>query len=379
MEFVLAMLLASVVQVRVTTVDGVTNDVELLRVTNFGLEIEASGNTQNIAFDNLLSVTRIAPSSITPPVMRAELLNGSRIAINGVTSDGDAAILNLRDQEPLTVPIKQVRWVRLRSSSPAADPQWLGMIDKVRAADVLVVRRAGDALDEVEGFVKSITAKTVTVDLDGEDLPAPIEKLEGILFASSSAESPQGKILIEDTSGSRWQAVAITSGKDDSFVIELGGGMSHELPLSLLRKIETTGSVQYLGTESPAESSFVSTSKIGLSDELASRWFGVESDSSRDLIMRADSFVEYRLDEQFSAVVGSVQFDPSVTAGGNCAMKILLDGKVVWDQTFDVKDPKPRGYELPIGSARRVRFEVTTAGDGDLGDSLRFRQPRLVK
>jgi hypothetical protein len=379
MEFVLAMLLAAVIQVRVTTVDGVTNDVDLLGVNAVGLEIESGGQTKTVAFDNLLSMTRTTSASIAPPVMRAELSNGSRIAISGVTSDGETAILNLREQQPLSIPIKQVRWLRFRSSSATVDPQWLGMIDKARTTDVLVVRRAGDALDEVEGIVKSITAKVVTVDLDGEDLPAPLEKLEGVLFANATAVAPAGKILVEDTVGSRWQARSLSPGANNAILLELGGGVTHEIPLAQLRKIEATGSVQYLASESPAESSFVAVSKVGLGDALASQWFEAKSDNGRDLVMHADSFVEYRLDETFSTIAGTVQFDPTVTAGGTCSLKILLDGKAVWDQTFDVKDPSPKGYELPIGAAKRVRFDVKSAGDGDLGDTLRLRQPRLVK
>jgi len=379
MGFVLAVLLASAIQVRVTTVDGVTSDVDLVRVTDLGIQIDSGGNPMTLAFDDLLSVTRTDPPSITSPTMRVELVSGSRVAVSGVTSDGDTATLVLREQEPLNVPIKEIRWLRFRGSSPTVDPQWLGMVDKPRTTDVLVVRRTGDSLDEVEGIVKSMTAKAVTIDLDGEDLPAPIDKLEGVLFANSSRDAKQGKLLIEDTTGSRWKATSITAGKDDSLLISLAEGVTHQLPLSQLRMIESTGSVQFLAPEMPAESSFEANAKIGLNNQLANQWFGAKSDDDRDIVLHADSFVEYRLDGQFSTILGTVLFDPSVAAGGNCSMKVLLDGKVVWDQTFDVSDSKPRGYELPIGSSKRVRFEVKSAGDGDLGDTLRVRQPRLVK
>jgi len=34
---------------------------------------------------------------------------------------------------------------------------------------------------------------------------------------------------------------------------------------------------------------------------------------------------------------------------------------------------------LPLSGVRRVRFEVVAGDGGDLGDTVRFRQPRMLK
>ncbi|MGV3486620.1 MAG: NPCBM/NEW2 domain-containing protein [Planctomycetaceae bacterium] len=379
MVFILAVLLTAAVEVRLTTVDGVTRDASLLGVSEAGIQIDANGTAQSISMDDVLSISRSdAPASTSPP-MRVELFAGSRIAASEVTTADANVVIQPRDQPALTVPLKQVRWVRFRPSSPAVDPQWLGMIDKPRTADVLVVRRAGNALDEAQGIVKSIAPDAVTIDMDGDDLAAPIDKLEGILFADSAAETEPRKIIVEDTLGSRWQVLSLKSASGDNMRLDLGDGIEHEIPLSQLKKIETTGSVLFLASEPAAQSSYDPVSKLGLDATLAARWFTAKPVDGRDLVMRADSTAEYRLDGQFSTVLGSVQVDPSVVAGGKCGIRILLDDTVAWDQVFDVEDPAPRGYELPIGNARRIRFEVSSAGDGDIGDTLRLHQPRLVK
>lgn len=379
MSFVLAVLLATAIQVRITTIDGTARDASLSNVAQTGLTIDVDGTTQTLALEEVLSVSSLDPAATTTPAMRVELFAGSRIAVTETVTADSRLVLKPRDQPALSLPLTQIRWIRFRPASPAVDPQWLGLIDKVRTADALIVRRAGNALDEVQGIVKSISADAVTVDLEGDDLLAPIDKLEGILFANSAVRPQEGKIIVEDTLGSRWRVVSFKSGSSDAMTLDLGNGITHEIPLRQLRKIETTGSVLFLASETPAQSSYRPVSKLGLNEDVVNRWFAAGPNEGRDLVMHADADAEYRIKDGFSTLMGSVQLDASVVAGGKCSMRIMLDDQVVWDQVFDVDDPAPRGYELPLGKARRVRFEVMNAGDGDIGDTLRLRQPRLVK
>jgi len=379
MGLTFALVMAAVLQVRVTTIDGASRDASLIAVTERGIQIEARGESETLALEKVLSVERLERPASTSPAMRVELFGGTRVAVTGITASDANATLAIRGQAQLILPMKHVRWVRFRNGSPLIDPQWLGMIEKTKSTDVLVVRRANDALDEVQGIVKSITSEVVSVDLDGDTLQAPIGKLEGILFADRTPMADAGKIVVEDLQGSQWRAISLAAAEPNMVSLNLGDGVTHQLSLDQLSRIETTGSVVYLAAEAPVESLYAPTSKLGLDDSLANKWFGASTSDDRDLIMRADSHVEYRVDKSFSTISGSAQFDPSVSAGGKCSLRILLDGKVVWEQTFDVSEPAPRGYELPVGTARRLRFEVRTAGDGDLGDTLRIRQPRLVK
>src|SRR5690606_41010881 len=46
--------------------------------------------------------------------------------------------------------------------------------------------------------------------------------------------------------------------------------------------------------------------------ELAGRWLGPESQNDRDLILRANSHVEYRVSDGSQMLLGSVEYDPEV-------------------------------------------------------------------
>jgi len=377
--FFLAMLLALAINVRVTTVDGTSIDASLVGIVETGYEIDVDQKTRVIPFQDALSIIRADASPGFPPGMQAQLIGGSRIAITGVTMDETDVKFMIRDQSPIAIPVKQVRWIRLRQSSATLDPQWLGTIEKPNVADILVVRRSADSLDEVEGIAKSITEKNVVVDLDGETLSAPIEKLEGIVFANVMSDADEGKLLVEDINGSKWRAKAILPGDNGEVRIELYGGISVSFPISQVKKIEATDAVQFLASETPAEGSYQAVSKIGLDATVATQWFGAQSVDDRDIIMHADSDIQYRLDDRYTTLQGSVSVDPEVVAGGRCELKIWMDDNVAWQQSFDVDALDTKGFELPIGSAKRVRFELKSGDDGDMGDTVRIRQPRLIK
>ncbi len=375
----LVAILLSVVPVRVTTVDGKSNEGTLRSFNPAGIEFESQGKVNSISFEQLLSVDRTDSPTISTAPTKAELLGGSRVSIRKIVSEESTMNLTMNDQPALQVPFKQMRWVRFRPSSPTVDPPWLGIVNKPRAVDVLVVRRAGDAIDEVQGILVSISETQVKLNLDGDEVAAPIAKIEGVLFADGLQDIKAGSINLEDINGSRWQVFSIRSTEDQAVELDLGNGLKHQMPLSHVLKLETTGSVVFLANDKPATSQHTPFSKTGAPTELLNRWLGVSSQDGIDLVMHADSQVEYRVDGDYASLVGSAEIDPSVSSGGKCLMKIVMDDKVAWEQTFDVEKPLSLGYEIPIDSARRIRFEVSTAGDGDIGDTLLIRKPRLIK
>jgi len=374
----------NVISVKVSTLDGRTLEGAMSRLGEAGLSLLGNDSApQLIPLDQILAIQRINAPATTPPVARAGLSNGTRLSLDSITAAGATANVQIRGGKSLQIPLKQLRWVRFRGPSAGVDPQWLGLIDRARTSDSLVIRRAGDAVDEVAGIVVGIAAESVSFSLDGDTMSAPVSRLEGLLFSTAgdaaAGSSKAGPVLVDDIYGSRFVAASIEGGENDTIQLRLGDGVDYALPLDQIAKIELTGSVQFLATLEPVESRFVPLVKIGIAAGLADQWLGPEVAEGRDLILRSTSHVEYRISEGFQTLAGSVDFDSSVTAGGTCIVRLLLDGKVAWEQTLDVGDASIRGFELPIAGVRRVRFEVAAGDDGDLGDTVRLRQPRITK
>jgi len=374
------------IAVRIDTIDGLSKTGTLGGLSTDGVNLLGDDSTpQVISLDQILSVQRINPPPTTPPGSRIGLTGGSRLAIEGVKAEGAAATLRLRGGGQLEVPLKQLRWIRFRNPSAAVDPQWLGLIERPRASDSLVIRRPGDAIDEVAGIVLAISDESISFSLDGDTMQAPISRLEGVAFTTTGSGTetavvaPQGSVLVDDIFGSRFIATSITGSEDGAISLQLGDQLKYRMPLESISKIELTGSVEFLAVVTPVDSQYLPLVKIGIAPELTGTWLSPEVVDGRDLLMRSTSHIEYRLSENFQTLVGSVDFDSQVSSGGKCIVRISLDGKSVWEQPLDVKDLSSRGFELPIDGARRVRFEVTGADDGDLGDTVRLRQPRITK
>lgn len=372
------------INVRVATLDGSTVQGPLRAIGQTDLRLGGDGDAAErvIALEQVLSIERLDRADVAAPVMRAGLAGGSRVALQSVKTEGTNALLAVRGQAPLAVPLKQLRWLRFRAPSTAVDPQWLGLVERPRAADALVIRRPGDAIDEVSGIILAINEESVSFDLDGDTIQAPLSRLEGLLFASPADEtqaSVPGSVTVDDLDGSRWIAASLGPGSDQEIELNLGNDLIHRLPLDRISRIELSGAVEFLAAQPPVEASYAPYLAIGLSRELASRWLGPQAVNDRDLILRAKSHLEYRVGDGSQMLLGSVEYDPEVSAGGGCVVRVLLDNQMVWEQTLDVSDPAPRGFELPLNGARRVRLEVDNNGDSDLGDTVRIRQPRMTK
>jgi len=373
----------AVIQVRVTTVDGDVVTGDLARLSASAVEWSDQSAVPSIALDRVSLIERLDGPSPRPVIATVGLAGGSRIVIDGIEAAESTAELTLRGAGPLRLPLQQLRWVRFRGPSATVDPQWLGLVERPRVADSLVVRRAGDAIDEVSGVVLGIEAESVSFSLDGDSMRAPVSRLEGVLFRSNGGDrqepSRSATVLLEDIHGSRWVAESLEATDTGAVRIGLGDGVLQDLPLEAIRRIELSGSVDFLAAQEPVGFGYEPGRSIGLTADVLAAWLGPQVIEDRDLVIRATSHIEYRVGEGFQSLVGSVGIDPEVTSGEDCVVRILLDSKVVWEQTLDVADPNPRGFEIPLGGTRRVRLEVSS-GDGiELGDTVRFRRPRMLK
>lgn len=369
----------AVVEVRLTTLDGQAVTGQLQGLGADGAQLQVDAQPRTIALDQIVSIERTEEVAQRRTAGRVGLAGGSRLLIEDLVIADDAAELTLRGGHRLSVPLKRLDWIRFRSSSDAVDAQWLGLIERPRSADTLVVRRSGDAIDEVAGVVLGVDDEVVHFSLDGEAMRAPRTRLEGVVLASSpDAESAVGgEITIDDIAGSRWLATSLGPANDGELTIELAPDLSHRLPLQSIRKIELSGSVDYLVDHQPLSAQFRPAVSLGLQDGLLGGWLGPET-AGRDLLLRAKSHIEYHTAEGMETLVGSVDFDERVDAGTSCLVRVLLDGEAAWEHRLDVEDGAPRGFELPLAGVRRIRLEVEADG-ADLGNTVRFRQLRMQK
>ncbi len=370
--------LVAAIPVEVVQTDGSQAKGELVAVSESSIVLQdSSGQTSQIPTDSVVSLQVVSSVKATPPVMRVQLAGGSQLSAQSVSLADDKLNIDLRRQDSLVVPARQVRSIRFRAALPATDAQWLGILESEGSGDILAVRREGDRLDQVRGVVESIGDNVVNFNVDGNQVQAPFDRLEGVVFNSSGNGTTRGKLQVTDVYGSRWLADSLQgSVNGDPLAVTIENDLQHKIPFAQLDSIRWNSSLTMLAGQPAAEQSYqsyVATEKLV---SPMSKWFGPAA-SGEDLILHGDSSIEYRLDPGFERVSGSVEREDRVSRFGDVKVVIQLDGKDVWTQMLESQTPS--GFDLPLENAKRIRFLVDSAGDGDLGDTVRIQRPRLLK
>ncbi|MEM9587004.1 MAG: NPCBM/NEW2 domain-containing protein, partial [Planctomycetota bacterium] len=317
------------------------------------------------------------------------LAGGSRVATDALTFDGDHFVLQPRRQAKLKLDARAVASIRFRSPSAKTDAQWLGLQDPEGGKDVVVIRRQEDQLDSIAGVILKIDATTVTLDLGDDVIPAPIQRLEGVIFGSPASQTATTSTVVS-TYGSIWKAVTATLDRDQQAIrLQISADTFHTLPLSRLAEIRWSSGMTMLAAQAPASSRFSPYVQTKLAPEFLNAWFAPrdpqagssepsgDSGSKEDLVLHGGSSVDYRIESGFARLIGRVQRDDSVDHHGTTQVTIRLDDQEVFSES--IRDDQPLGFDLPLAGASRVTLAVEAGPDGNVGDTIRFVRPRIVK
>lgn len=370
---------------RVERSDSASSDTQVLvgdwvSITETGIVVKVDGSPQTLSFDQLIS---LRPEPVGEPKQgppqNVMLVDGTSLKSRTVsTQDGEVLSVELKGQPKLDVPLRFVRSIRFQGGTATSDPQWLGLTEQTNRSDVLVIRRGNDQLDPIEGVVVSMDAKTLQFDLDGEVIDAPIERLEGVIFRTAGESATSKTIKVTGKYGSEFFVSKLESGPvADAIKVSLPGETIHSIPLDQIQAIAWSTGRVLLAQQEPAESNYAAYLKSGVDPALMAGWFGPRPDGD-DLVAAAGGTVEYRIDDGFQSLRGAVIRDKSVAASSHVTVRIKMDGNLVWEQTLQ-DGRTPRGFQVPVAGSRRVRFEVVAGEDGDVGDTVRVLQPRLLK
>ncbi|MCP4887531.1 MAG: hypothetical protein GY904_13060 [Planctomycetaceae bacterium] len=367
----------AVLPVTVQTNSGETVEGELIAFSSDSLTIGQDGNSVEIPFED---VDRLVPNDAeegTGPAYRVTLVGGSKIMAQDVSLKDSQLTIEPRRQNALTIPVKQVKAIRFRPASTSTDAAWFGNFERENRGDSLILRRSADTLDSLSVIVMSIENKRIGFDLEGTTADVDFGKLEGVLFGGGTKVAENPEIQVTDIWGSKWAATAIQpSQADQPLKIELTSSTTHTIPLEQILSIRWSGGVALLTGLKPVAESLKTFFPTTVQSELMTSFFGNRKVNEQNLSMVGGSSAEYRVEPGYQLFSGSVRRD-SDSEGGQLIVKLQMDGKVVWEETLE--DSEPKGFELPLGEARRLSIEVSSGKDGDLGDRVLFVRPRMLK
>ena len=370
-------------KIQFETIDGDTETGQLSNLTGSSLSaILAGGESKQW---DLTEIARIKfdGSEKTNPPTRVVLRGGSEVASAATSMEDEKLLVRSIGQPSFTVPIRSVQSVRFRAPSAATDTDWLALVEEPQRRDRLVIRREGDVLDPIEGTILEINRDSVSFDLSGNIVDAPLKKLEGVIFSTTSDRETEKPIRVRDQRGSNWMADQVNwNATDRSIQLDLGNDITHSIPVKELLEIQFSGGILYLSDAEIAEQ----RQSDSLKALLASTWFATETDTKNlTTVLSSDHVI--RIPEGYQKLVAAVRVASEVDQFAPLTVSVLLDDRVAW--TLEIKDRKPHGLILPIEDARRLTLRSTQPGsdasetlptiNNALGHRIEWLGARLLK
>ncbi|TWT55038.1 NPCBM/NEW2 domain protein [Rubripirellula amarantea] len=361
----------------VSTTSGETYQGSLSAIATDGLVLDQDGAKQTISLEELTGLSVVDAPPRTGPKSQITFVGGSRIFARDIRIAGETAEIELPRQPLLRVPVQSIRAIRFAGPAAETDAAWLGILEKETRGDTMVIRRPGNRLDPTIGIVEGIAGDKVNFNLDGDSVAAPIDRLEGIIFGATSSSKSSKPVTITDVYGSTWLVdEVVAEPSSPSLEIRFDNAI-HRLPLELLSSIRWSSGLMMLASVEPAETSLKPSLAVNIDPALVESLLGPQSVGLEDLILRGGCSTEYRIEDGFRTFSGSVRRDERVKSASEVSVRILLDGELVWKESLP--DAQARGFELDINNARRVTLQVDSGNDGDMGTTIRFNRPRLLK
>lgn len=363
----LAAALAAGPAVSVQSVDGAAATGELTSIADGVLMLDAAdGESRSIPLADLqsLSFTDVQPPSphADPPAATVTLVNGSQLACTALTVEQQSAQLVCEGLGELSVPLTQLRSLRLGDPETVA-ARWQELTARENTADLVVVRK-GNVLDFVEASVGKIDAQSISFLLGERSMNVPRDKAFGIIYAQRPASAARSAAQVS-AGRNQLQAAALTFGGQE-FVIELAGGVPLRIPRNQVHHIDFSGSVRALddmqaAIEYPAGIDPLDRMwhfRKGTASNGAPLRIGAdEVQTTRGLWMHSGVAARWRINRDYRRLTALVGMDRNVDGDKSVRLVILGDGKPLFSEVIAAAD-RARPLDLEVAGVRDLEIRV---------------------
>ncbi|MCG8586681.1 MAG: hypothetical protein MI757_18415, partial [Pirellulales bacterium] len=153
----IALFAVSAVNVSVETLEGkrVSGSITGLDTDSITLETNGKRSVTPIAKVARIIHEDASDEKLARPRVWIELADGTRLTATNYSVKGDEASLLLTSGQPLDLPRRQIRHVRLKHQDDDLAKQWKKILGTDANADLLVIRKRG-TIDFLEGVVGDI-------------------------------------------------------------------------------------------------------------------------------------------------------------------------------------------------------------------------------
>jgi hypothetical protein len=348
-----------------------------------------------LPLDQLRSMSRAEGSVVsTPDTVWVTLRDGSVIAAESYMAEARAASATTSRTGILNLPSASVDHVRFRAASPALEKRWKEILEEEIDQDLLVIAN-GDSLDYLGGIVRAVREQEIDFDLDGDMLPVRRSKVFAVRYYRRGGQQSHEPIAqLVDDAGSKWSLLrAAFTASDGTLVIDTPLELHVTLPLDAIARVDFAGSSLVYLSSLTADSSrwtpyFGQKAGMPSLEMLYRPRRNTALDSSplvldgvqytHGLALHTRTEMTYRLTEPFERFQALAGIDDRLRPGGNVALTLLGDDRVLYDATIAGTHPA-QPIDVDLKGVRTLTIIADFGADLDVSDHLILAEARLLK
>jgi hypothetical protein len=399
---VVAFLVSAAPEVRIARLDGTVITGTLVDLQSDGLTMAVQGEPQSQPRSELLAIVptlQNAPAS-TKSTVQVKLIDGSQLSASTYQASSGTATVGVLGRDPIPIPTRSVRWVRLGTADASLDQQWNTILARSASGDVLVFRRGGGNLDYLEGTLGAVGDEAVHFTFDGDTVSVPRSRLEGFVHYVPAADRlPEVICHVEDVHGSLWHASAI-GWADGRVTVQTPAGATVAWLLPDIEKLDfSQGNILYLSDLEPREVQWTPfLPSPAVSGEL-SKLFQPRRDQSfgggklqlrftrggrrveefeKGLAIHTRTQMLYYLPDGFRQLVGLAGIDARAGERGSVQLELVGDQHTLLRAKITGED-EPLPVQVDISGVRRLTIVVDFADDLAIADQLNLCNLRITK
>lgn len=407
--------MVSFIDVKVTSLDDSVVEGRLVRVTADTVVVN-DGSEKSVALNDVVGITvsSAKPPQAAPAKSLINLQDGSILPVNNVAATADDVSAVSAVLGELKVPREAVRAIRLQPQKEEWGAEWAAFLKRSNDKDLLIVpKRDGSGLDFLAGVVTSVTAEQVPFLLDGDEIPVPLARVFGVVFAK--AEAAHHKLsggAAVDFHGGTLVRVSDVLINEKEIVLDASWGQKLSAATELLSAIDLSeGRIHYLSDLDPVSERYFGLDGPGRSwgalfaqdrstrAGLSRKWkmsrdhfpnWGQPPLKLRDRIFRKgicifpSAKIEYPLDERYTSLKAKIGVDDEVAFNQLSGkqptaveLRIEADGEEVFQKLISAPDD-PIDLDLDLKGVTTLAF-VVDFGDGSSAcDYLDIADAKLI-
>lgn len=374
------------IEVEVTALDGRVVRGSLVSVVP-ELVVRAESGDAPFSWEELLALRPTAAASSSPAASplaapwHFSLTDGSQFAGALESAEPAGVHVQLATGEELTVDSSSIASLATAHGDEDARRKLQdAQREPDRSEDVAVVRGDGQTL-VLRGALRGFESRRILFNWKDRELPIPWERLAGLLLARTG--QPREAVLVRTATGDVF-AGSVVAGDDAGLTLRSAALGALRIPWERIERIDSRAArVVYLSAVEPDGYEF---------EPLLERRWPLERDRSlaggpirvggraysRGIVMHSRSRAVYTLGGSFRNFAAVVGVADEVGRFGDAAVRVLGDGRVLWEVANLRGGEPPVELTLNITGVKRLELVVDYGDALDLGDRVAWADARLV-